>query len=64
MSEHSPKSTVTLINLRGLYDPSANGYSHVAAVEAGARLVFIAGQGGGMNGARLNRVSSRKYAKH
>ncbi len=37
---------LTLINPAGLYDPSANGYSHVADVAAGARLVFIAGQGG------------------
>lgn len=36
----------TLTNPAGLYDPSANGYSHLAEVRAGARLVFIAGQGG------------------
>lgn len=35
-----------LSNPPGLYDPTANGYSHVAQVAAGARLVFIAGQGG------------------
>lgn len=35
-----------LSNPPGLYDPSANGYSHVAQVAAGAGLVFIAGQGG------------------
>lgn len=39
-------SVLTLSNPPGLYDPSANGYSHVAQVAAGARLVFIAGQGG------------------
>ncbi|HEV7371535.1 RidA family protein [Arenibaculum sp.] len=33
-------------NPAGLYDASANGYSHVAAVAPGARLVFVAGQGG------------------
>ena len=35
-----------LSNPSGLYDPSNNGYSHVAAVPAGTRLLFIAGQGG------------------
>lgn len=33
-----------LINPRGLYDPT--GYSHVAAVQPGNRLVFVSGQGG------------------
>lgn len=37
---------VDFINPEGLYDPAPNGYSHVASVAAGARLVFIAGQGG------------------
>jgi len=40
-SEH-----LTVSNPDGLYDPSNFGYSHVAQVGAGARLVFIAGQGG------------------
>lgn len=35
-----------LFNPDGLYDPSANAYSHVAEVAAGARLLFLAGQGG------------------
>jgi len=35
-----------LSNPHGLYDPSANAYSHVAEVTAGSRLLFIAGQGG------------------
>jgi enamine deaminase RidA (YjgF/YER057c/UK114 family) len=39
-------NALTLVNPDGLYDPSANGYSHVASIAAGARLVFIAGQGG------------------
>ena len=42
----TPSPMLTLSNPPGLYDPSANGYSHVAQVAAGARLVFIAGQGG------------------
>jgi enamine deaminase RidA (YjgF/YER057c/UK114 family) len=36
----------SLINPVGLYDPSSNGYSHVASLHPGVRLVFIAGQGG------------------
>jgi enamine deaminase RidA (YjgF/YER057c/UK114 family) len=37
---------VTLINPAGLYDPSPYGYSHVAALRADCRTVYIAGQGG------------------
>ena len=40
------QDAVTLINPAGLYDPAPNGYSHVAKMAAGSRLVFIAGQGG------------------
>lgn len=39
-------AVVTLCNPEGLYDPSANAYSHVAEVQAGSRLLSIAGQGG------------------
>lgn len=35
-----------LDNPEGLYDPSANAYSHIAIVSEVARLVFIAGQVG------------------
>lgn len=45
MDKHN-RATLTLSNPPGLYDPTANGYSHVAQVAAGTRLVFIAGQGG------------------
>jgi len=37
---------LTISNPQGLYDPSNFGYSHVAQVAPGARLVFIAGQSG------------------
>ena len=37
---------LTLFNPAGLYDPSANGYTHVASIAAGSRLVHVAGQGG------------------
>ena len=42
----SQPNAVTLTNPKGLYDPAPNGYSHVASVAAGTRLIFIAGQGG------------------
>ncbi len=35
-----------LFNPPGLYDPSANGYSHVAVVCLPARVIHVAGQGG------------------
>jgi enamine deaminase RidA (YjgF/YER057c/UK114 family) len=44
--EEHMMNALTLINPEGLYDPAPNGYSHVASVVAGSRLVFIAGQGG------------------
>ncbi len=37
---------IQLFNPDGLYDPAPNGYSHGAAVAAGARLVLLSGQGG------------------
>lgn len=46
-SDDTPRtSAVTFMNPAGLYDPTPNGYSHVAVVASGARLVHIAGQGG------------------
>jgi enamine deaminase RidA (YjgF/YER057c/UK114 family) len=35
-----------LLNPPSLYDPSPNAYSQIAIVPPGARLAFIAGQGG------------------
>jgi enamine deaminase RidA (YjgF/YER057c/UK114 family) len=46
MPESSNEPAFQLSNPPDLYDPSANGYSHVAAIAPGARLIFIAGQGG------------------
>ena len=37
---------IQYINPTGLYDPSANGYTHVVIVPPGATMVYIAGQGG------------------
>ncbi len=45
-AEQTRESTLTLMNPAGLYDPAPNGYSHVASVAPGRRLVCIAGQGG------------------
>jgi enamine deaminase RidA (YjgF/YER057c/UK114 family) len=39
-------AALSLTNPPGLYDPSPNGYSHLAEVAPGARLIFVAGQGG------------------
>ena len=40
-------STLRFINPPGLYDPRANGYTHVVVAPAPARTVFVAGPGGG-----------------
>jgi len=37
---------VQRINPAGLYDPSANGYTHVAIAPPGATIIYVAGQGG------------------
>ncbi|WP_137936515.1 RidA family protein [Chitinivorax sp. B] len=46
LSVSTTTTSLTMLNPAGLYDPSANGYSHVAMVPPGTRLAFIAGQGG------------------
>lgn len=46
MREQNRPGGLSLINPSGLYDPAPNGYSHVALLPPGARLAFIAGQGG------------------
>ena len=46
MTEQTGCKGLSLINPPGLYDPTSNGYSHVAVLPAGARMAFIAGQGG------------------
>ena len=37
---------LTIVNPTGLYDPAPNGYSHAVVAEGGARVAYIAGQGG------------------
>ena len=54
MSAATDAPAFTLTNPAGLYDPSANGYSHLAEVPAGTRLVFVAGQGGETEKAELS----------
>lgn len=46
MATFKQSSQLTISNPPGLYDPSNYGFSHVADVASGSRLVFIAGQGG------------------
>ncbi|TBW55164.1 RidA family protein [Marinobacter halodurans] len=43
---HQNDAPLHLSNPEGLYDPTENGYSHLAVIAPGSRLVFIAGQGG------------------
>lgn len=46
MAVFKQSDQLTISNPEGLYDPAGFGYSHVAQVAAGSRLVFVAGQGG------------------
>ena len=41
-----PTVTTTIVNPPTLYDPAPNGYSPAVVATGGARLAFIAGQGG------------------
>jgi enamine deaminase RidA (YjgF/YER057c/UK114 family) len=54
MSEQATAPAFQLSNPEGLYDPAPNGYSHVAELASGARLLFIAGQGGEDQQGRLS----------
>jgi enamine deaminase RidA (YjgF/YER057c/UK114 family) len=46
MSETAQPARVRFLNPEGLYDPTSNGYSHVALPPSQAPLAFIAGHGG------------------
>lgn len=46
MNKSDSQTRLVLDNPNGLYDPSANAYSHIAIVPGNTRLVFIAGQVG------------------
>lgn len=54
------ESAFQLSNPQGLYDPSANGYSHVAELHPHARLIFLAGQGGEDREGRLSADFSQQ----
>lgn len=46
LSPTDERPTPSFLNPQGLYDPSANGYSHLALLPDDARLVLVSGQGG------------------
>lgn len=43
-----------LINPNGLYDPSLNGYSHIAVVQPNMKIIHTSGQGGENNKGELS----------
>ncbi|MFP2956356.1 RidA family protein [Myxococcus sp. 1LA] len=45
-AEPSQTSPLVLSNPKGLFDPAPYGFSHVAQVAPGTRLIYLAGQGG------------------
>lgn len=59
----SSGSAFRLSNPQDLYDPSANGYSHVAELRPGAGLLFIAGQGGEDREGRLSPVFAEQVVQ-
>ena len=56
-------STFDLLNPAGLYDPTPNAYSHLAAVPPGARWLFVAGQGGEDRRGELSCVFAEQAAQ-
>lgn len=46
MSINTPGPELEIVNPTGLYDPTANGYSHVVIVRNASAMAHIAGQGG------------------
>lgn len=46
MSEKPPRTAARFTNPEGMLDPTRFHFSQMAAVEAGARMIFLAGQGG------------------
>ncbi|GEL72414.1 MULTISPECIES: RidA family protein [Myxococcus] len=45
-ADPSKTSPLVLTNPKGLFDPAPYGFSHVAQVAPGTRLIYLAGQGG------------------
>ncbi|MCD5970107.1 RidA family protein [Pseudomonas quasicaspiana] len=56
MSKFDIAPAFQLSNPPGLYDPSPNGYSHVAQLQPQAQLLYIAGQGGEDQQGQLSSV--------
>ena len=56
MSKFDIAPAFQLSNPPGLYDPSPNGYSHVAQLQPQAKLLYIAGQGGEDQQGQLSSV--------
>ncbi|MBP0945800.1 RidA family protein [Pseudomonas alliivorans] len=54
ISPDAENAAFTLCNPQGLCNPRVNAYSHVASVNAGARMLFVAGQGGEDQQGRLS----------
>ena len=46
MTQSTLRSPLRFVNPPALYDPSPNGYSHIATVEGAISLAYISGQGG------------------
>lgn len=46
MADDTTGPVISMSNPAGLFDPTPYAFSHVAEVRAGARLIFLAGQGG------------------
>lgn len=63
MSSLSHDKAFELSNPSGLYDPRSNGYSHLAQVRSGARLLFPAGQGGEDHEGRLSPIFAEQVAQ-
>lgn len=63
MSRFDSTAPFNLFNPAGLYDPAANGYSHVAQVAPGTRLLFMAGQGGECEDGSLSPVFADQVAQ-
>lgn len=56
MSKFDIAPAFQLSNPPCLYDPSPNGYSHVAQLQPQAQLMYIAGQGGEDSQGQLSSV--------
>ncbi|MGH8079656.1 MAG: RidA family protein [Lysobacter sp.] len=67
MNVAHPTPVFAFSNPAGLYDPAPNGYSHLARVDAGARWILVAGQGGETADGALNpdfRVQVRQAMRN